>query len=105
MLKWSIITVGLMLFSFNVVLEQSQVVTSKVADANGSARAGANVSEKGGKFQLGSATIILSYKIIPQMPRLLSINLLHQAIMDPMAKTAPGQNSGYCKEQMSLGKK
>ncbi|MEO8415951.1 MAG: SusC/RagA family TonB-linked outer membrane protein [Ginsengibacter sp.] len=49
MLKWSIITAGLMLFSLNVVLAQSRVIKGKVADTNGSPLVGADISEKGSK--------------------------------------------------------
>src|SRR5579859_2457173 len=47
--KWSLLFLGIMLFSYNVVLAQSQVIKGKVVDANGSALAGANISEKGSK--------------------------------------------------------
>ncbi|HLK27145.1 MAG TPA: SusC/RagA family TonB-linked outer membrane protein [Puia sp.] len=47
--KWSLLLLGFVLFSFNVVLAQSQVVKGKIVDASGAPLAGANVAEKGSK--------------------------------------------------------
>jgi len=48
-LQGFILMVGLVLFSFNVVLAQGHAVRGKVADSNGNPIGGANISEKGGK--------------------------------------------------------
>ena len=47
--KWIPLFFGFMLFFLNVSLAQKQLITGKVADANGNPLAGANVSEKGSK--------------------------------------------------------
>lgn len=49
LLQWPLLLLGFMLFSFNDVLAQSQVIKGKVTDVSGDPLAGANVSEKGGK--------------------------------------------------------